>query len=75
MHPPGTYNSAKSKEAAKSHNRMALEAAHCGRFGTLGAKNHKIKDGAWKAMQKAWFVSLVFHLFCKVSSDYRRIKC
>ena len=63
MHPSGSYNSAKSKEAAKSHNRMALEAAHCGRFGTLGAKNHKIKDGAWKAMQKAWLVFLSFFIY------------
>ena len=50
--PPGTYISAKSKVAA-----------HCGRCGTLGAKKHKIKDGARKAMQKAWLVFLSFFIF------------
>ena len=40
-----------------------------GRFRALGTKNALSKDGA----RKAWlgFVFLVFHLFCKVSSDYR----
>ena len=62
MHPPGPYISAKSKETA-----------HCGRFGALGTKKHKIKDGARKAQGMVGF-SLVFHLFSKVSSDYRWIK-
>ena len=62
MHPPGPYISAKSKEPA-----------HCGRFGTVGTKKHKIKDGARKAKGMVGF-SLVFHLFCKVSSDYRWTK-
>ena len=28
------------------------EAAHCGQFGALGTKKHKIKDGARKAMRR-----------------------
>ena len=63
MHSPGPYISAKSKETA-----------HCGRFGTLGTKKLKIKDGARKATEGMVGFSLVFHLFCKVSSDYRLIK-
>ena len=62
MLPPRPYISARSKEAA-----------HCGRFGALGTKKHKIKDGARKAEGMVGF-SLVFHLFSKVSSDYRWIK-
>ena len=62
MLPPRPYISARSKEAA-----------HCGRFGALGTKKHKIKDGARKAEGVVGF-SLVFHLFSKVSSDYRWIK-
>ena len=52
MHPPGPYISAKRKETA-----------HCGRFGALGAKKHKIKDGARKAMPKAWLVFLSFFIY------------
>ena len=52
MHPTGPYISAKSKEAA-----------HCGRFGALGTKKHKIKDGARKAMPKAWLVFLSFFIY------------
>ena len=52
MHPPGPYISAKSKATA-----------HCGRFGALGAKKHKIKDGARKAMLKAWLVFLSFFIY------------
>ena len=47
------------------------ETAHCGRFGTLGSKKHKIKDGARKATEDMVGFYLVFHLFCKVSSDNR----
>ena len=63
MLPPRPYISARSKEAA-----------HCGRFGALGTKKHKIKDGARKATEGMVGLSLVFHLFSKVSSDYRLIK-
>jgi len=66
MHPPWTYISAKNKEAA-----------HCARFGALGTKKHKIKDGARKERNAEGRVvgfSLVFHLFPKVSSDYKWIK-
>ena len=63
IHSPGANISAKSKETA-----------HCGRFGSLGTKKHKIKDGAWKVTEGMVGFSLVFHLFCKVSSDYRWIK-
>ena len=52
MHPPGANISAKSKETA-----------HCGRFGTLGTKKHKIKDGARKAVRKAWLVFLSFFIY------------
>ena len=52
MHSPGPYISAKSKETA-----------HCGRFGTLGTKKFKIKDGARKAMQKAWLVFISFFIY------------
>ena len=48
MHPPGTNISAKNKKTA-----------HCGRFGTLGTKKHKIKDGA----RKAWLVFLSFFIY------------
>ena len=51
MHPPGPYISAKSKATA-----------HCGRFGALGAKKYKIKDGARKAKGMVGF-SLVFIYF------------
>ena len=40
----------------------------------LGTKKHKIKDGARKATEGMVGLSLVFHLFCKVSSDFRWIK-
>ena len=63
IHPPEANISVKSKETA-----------HCERFGTLGTKTHKIKDGAPKATEGMVGFSLVFHLFCKVSSDYRWIK-
>ena len=49
IHPPGANISVKSKGAA-----------HCGRFGTLGTKKHAIKDGAQKAVPKAWLVFLSF---------------
>ena len=47
MNPLGPSTSAKSKEAA-----------HCARFGALGTKKYKIKDGA--RMLKAWLVFLSF---------------
>ena len=58
MHPPGPYFSARSKEAA-----------YCGRFGALETNTHsKVARG-----RRGCF-SAVFHLLCKVSSDYRQIK-
>ena len=52
MHPLGPYTSAKSKEAA-----------HCARFGALGTKKYKIKDGGRKAMLKAWLVFISFFIY------------
>ena len=52
MHPLGPYISAESKEAA-----------HCARFGALGTKKHKIKDGARKANLEAWLVFLSFFIY------------
>ena len=58
MHPSGSYFSARRKEAA-----------HCGRFGALEtntlSKMARGRHGCFSA---------VFHLLCKVSSDYRKIK-
>ena len=39
------------------------ETAQCGRVGALGTKKYKIKDGAPKAMQKAWLVFLSFFIY------------
>ena len=64
IHPPGTNISAKSNEAA-----------HCGRFGTWELKN--TKNQRWRAEGNAGGIvgySLVFHLFYKVSSDFRWIR-
>ena len=58
MHLLGPYFSAKSKEAA-----------HCGRFGALGTNTH-----SKMARGRHGCFSPVFHLLCKVSSDYRWIK-
>ena len=58
MHLPGPYFSVRSKEAAD-----------CGRFGALGTNTHsKMAPGGHGCF------SPVFHLLCKVSSDYRWIK-
>ena len=55
MHPSGSYFSPRRKEAA-----------HCGRFGALEtnplSKMARGRHGCFSA---------VFHLLCKVSSDYR----
>ena len=58
MHPPGPYFCAQSKKAA-----------NCGRFGALGT-NTRSK----MARGRHGCFSPVFHLLCKVSSDYRWIK-
>ena len=55
MHPPGPYFSARS-----------TEAAHCGRIGTLGTNTH-----SKMARGRHGCFSPVFHILCKVSSDYR----
>ena len=55
MHLPGPYFSVKSNEAA-----------HCGRFGALETNTHsKMARGGHGCF------SPVFHLLCKVSSEYR----
>ena len=55
MHLPGPYFSVKSNEAAQ-----------CGRFGALETNTHsKMARGGHGCF------SPVFHLLCKVSSEYR----